>query len=102
MIVVYSAEALADLDEIWDWNSTHFGDDRADEYIDFLKVGIDALATTHGFGRRVRTATHLRYITIVKRRNRHGHVAVYSVIGTTVNLIHVFGTAQDWQQKLKP
>jgi plasmid stabilization system protein ParE len=100
LTVVYAATALKELDEIWDWNDEHYSSDHADKYIEFLERHIDALSTDHRQGKQVGSRPELSYILIRRKSKGHGHIAVYSVDKTQVNVFHVFHSAQDWQNKL--
>ena len=100
MTVVYAAKALKELDEIWDWNQQHYGSEHADQYIEFLERHIDALSTDHPRGKQVGSRPELSYILIRRKSGGHGHIAVYGVDETQVNVLHVFHSAQDWQTKL--
>ena len=42
----------------------------------------------------------LRYRIVRRRLRGHGHVLVYKFDQNEVRLLHVFHTAQDWDQKL--
>jgi plasmid stabilization system protein ParE len=98
--VVYAAAARNELDEIWDWNEKTYGRRHAANYIEFLDTQIESLGTEHLKGRSVGTRPDLRYLSIKLRQRGHGHVVVYSVDQQAVNILHVFHTAQDWQNRL--
>ena len=51
MIVDYTPEALANLDEIWDWNAERYGNVHADTYLEFLRNRTDRLSADHASGR---------------------------------------------------
>ena len=102
MTVVYSGEAVSDLAEIHGWNVRTFGNEHADEYVAFVKAEIDALAGHHSFGRPVPGRAGLQYAVVIRHRQRHGHIVVYTVAGDTLRIVHVFGSAQDWQGRLAP
>lgn len=100
LTVIYSATALGDLDEIWDWNAKTHGPGHAAQYIEFLEQHINALSRDYGTGQVVSARPDLRYL-IIRRKNRgHGHVAVYRFDDHTVSILHVFHTAQDWRNKV--
>ena len=92
--------AERDLDEIWDWNKKTYGIDHARRYVDLLQHQIDAVGAGYQNGVVVESHPDLRYIRLGKRKHGHGHVAVYRVDASVVNVVHVFHTAQDWQAKL--
>lgn len=83
--VSLSLRALASLEEIWEWNGRTYGADHADRYIEFLRTQTQNLATTYALGRPVPTRPSYRYVLIRRRRRQgHGHVAVYEVVGDSV------------------
>ena len=100
LVVVYSPEALDEIDEIAAWNQINYGDARAIQYIKFLTGHIDRLEANYPKGRKVDGRADLRYIQIRKRSKGHGHVALYTVDPGAVTIIHVFHTSQDWQSKI--
>ncbi|HEX4052955.1 MAG TPA: type II toxin-antitoxin system RelE/ParE family toxin [Tepidisphaeraceae bacterium] len=102
MIVDYTPEALANLDEIWDWNAERYGRIRADSYVEFLQRRTDRLSTEYARGRRIPANTKLRYRVIQRTKKRHGHIVVYEVNDDdVVRVLRYFHTAQDWQNKLQ-
>ena len=101
MIVDYTAEALANLDEIWDRNAEYYGRFHADSYIEFLRQRTGRLSTEHPSGKPVPTNPKLRYRVIQKKKKRHGHLVVYEVTDNdVVRILRYFHTAQDWQNRL--
>jgi plasmid stabilization system protein ParE len=101
MIVDYTPEALANLDEIWDWNAKRYGRVHADSYIEFLRKRTDRLSTDYASGKLVPTNPKLCYRVIQKRKRRHGHIVVYEVNDDDiVRVLRYFHIAQDWQNKL--
>jgi len=40
--IVYSAKALKQLDEIWNWNEERYNASHADQYVEFLERHINA------------------------------------------------------------
>ncbi len=100
MRVSLSRAALANLDEIGDWNARTYGPDHAHRYVALLRAETARLATLYFAGKPVPTRPKLSYITIRKHRRGHGHVAVYELIGEVVYVLHYYHTAQDWQTKL--
>jgi plasmid stabilization system protein ParE len=101
MIVDYTPEALANLDEIWDWNAGQYGRGHADSYIEFLRKRTDRLSTDYASGKRVPANPNLCYRVIQRKKKRHGHIVVYEVNDDDiVRILRYFHTAQDWQNKL--
>ncbi len=101
LTVIYAANALAELDEIWDWNEEFYSANHADQYVAFLQRHIDKLGEDHQRGQSLSFRSELRYIFIRRRSKGYGHVAVYRVDQERVNVLHVFHSAQDWRTKLK-
>lgn len=93
--MILSEEAEAEINEIWVYNAKRYGFDHAEEYVSFLRSRILALATEHGQGRPVSNRPELRQVTMRQGRRGYGHIAIYRVTATTVNVLHVFHTAQD-------
>jgi plasmid stabilization system protein ParE len=101
MIVDYTPESLANLDEIWDWNAEQYGRVHADSYVEFLRKRTDRLSTDYTSGKPVPTNPTLFYRVIQKKKKRHGHIVVYEVNDDdVVRILRYFHTAQDWQNKL--
>jgi len=94
-----SFEAQDELLNIWQYNARRDGTTRADRYDDFLRKGIDKLATNHKFAKVVEVMPELRYVTLKRRSKGDGHVIVFSV-GSAIDVLHVFHTKQDWPNKL--
>lgn len=100
LTVTYSRAALRELQEIWQWNADHYSPAHADAYLSFLQHRIDRLSREHDRGRPVGAGFDYRYITILRRPKSHGHIAVYNVDSETVQILHLFHTAQDWRNKI--
>ena len=73
---------------------------HADNYLAFLDGHINLLGETYAKGKTVENRPDLRYILIRRKSRGNGHLAVYTVEGKVVTVVHVFHTAQDWQAKL--
>jgi plasmid stabilization system protein ParE len=102
MIVDYTPEARADLEDIWDWNAKRYGREHADSYVAFLQLKTDLLFSQHARGRPVPINPNFRYRVIQKRTKRHGHIVVYEVIDNAiVRIVRFIHTAQNWQVELK-
>ena len=100
LTVVYAIKALRQLDEIWDWNEQTYGPEHADKYIEFLERHIDALNSEFERGKHVGAMPELRYVLIRRKSRGHGHLAVYKIKEEMVHVLHVFHSAQDWENKL--
>ena len=100
LAVVYAADALKELDAIWDWNEKTYGREHAAKYVGFLDLLIETLSTDHHKGIAISSHPELRYFPLKFSSRGHGHVAVYSIDQQSVNLLHIFHTAQDWQARL--
>jgi plasmid stabilization system protein ParE len=88
------------LDAIWDWNAAAHSREHAVSYLEFLLNHIEGLDVRHEQGNPVGRGTNLRYILIRRKSRGHGHVAVYRINAVTVDVLHDFHTAQNWQSKL--
>jgi plasmid stabilization system protein ParE len=101
VIVDYTPEALANLDEIWDWNAGRYGRVHADSYLQFLRKRTDRLLADPATGKFVPINPKLFYRVIQRKKKRHGHIVVYEVIDDkVVRILRYFHTAQDWQNDL--
>jgi plasmid stabilization system protein ParE len=97
LTIRYSPTAIAELDDIWRWNAERYSLPHADEYLQFLRGKIADLARNHAKGRALGSRPDLHYIVAKRRARGHGHVAVYTFNDEEVLILHVFHTAQDWQ-----
>jgi len=98
--VIYANNAIRELEVIADWNEKTYSRAHAKSYIAFLEQHIDALAKNHAKGRPVSSRPDLRYIEIRRKTGGYSHFAIYSVGDQAVNLLHVFHSSQDWENKL--
>ena len=98
--VGYADQALRELDAIADWNEQTYNRAHAKAYVRFLLRQIERLETDFEKSRPVSTRPDLRYILIQKRSKGYGHVAVFTYDHQAITIVHVFHTAQDWENKL--
>ncbi|MGD0540438.1 MAG: type II toxin-antitoxin system RelE/ParE family toxin [Tepidisphaeraceae bacterium] len=99
--MTFAPQALANLDEIWDWNAEQYGRAHANSYAEFLQRRTDRLSTDYAHGKPVPTNPKLYYRVIQRKKKRHGHIVVYEVNDDdVVRILRYFHTAQDWQNKL--
>jgi len=101
LTVILSPTALDELDDIWRWNADHYSVSHADDYLAYLNQSIGDLAENYVRGKAVSTRRDLHYVLIRHRSRRHGHVAVYNFDDREVHILHIFHTAQDWQNKVR-
>ena len=71
----------------------------ADDYRAFLISTIENLETVSG--RTVLEVPSMRYIRVRKKAKGHGHIVVFREAGEDLEVIFIFHTAQDWQNRLK-
>ena len=100
LAIIRSPAAIDELHQIWVWNVQNNGLARADAYAQFLADCIAKLAVDYAMGAPVQARPDLRYRIVRRRLRGHGHVLVYKFDQNQVRLLHVFHTAQDWDQKL--
>lgn len=74
----------------------------ADRYIASLRAKIASLAIDYDEGKSIEGRPDLRYLLMKRRNSGDGHLAVYSVYDAlaTIEILHVFHTKQDWENKL--
>jgi plasmid stabilization system protein ParE len=100
LTVIVSPTATAELAHIWRWNAACYSPDHADRYVDSLKRVIVGLARTYSLGKSIGIRPDLRYVLIRRKPKGHGHLVIYRFDEKTVDVLHIFHTAQDWQTKL--
>ena len=97
--VVITPQAQRDINRIWAYNCDEYGPDHADSYIGFLDRETAKLQTEYLKGKIPANYPEVRYRLIRKGRG-HGYVVIYDVVGSSVEVLHYYHTAQDWQGKL--
>ena len=100
LTVIFTVSARADWIAIWHWNATTRGVRRADSYMAFLEAEIMRLASNPELGIGVEEFPGLRRRVVKKRTRGYGHVVLYRVTGSHLEVVHVYHTAQDWQSGL--
>lgn len=100
LTVLVAPEAAAELSDIWCWNAERYSPEHADLYVDFLKQIILGLDRAYSNGKSVTTRPDLRYVLVRRKPKGYGHLVVYRAGEKTVDVLHVFHTAQDWQTML--
>lgn len=99
LTVVITPVAQRDLNQIWNYNCDTYDADHATNYIAFLTKETAKLRTEYLKGKPAPNHPRFRYRVIRKGRG-HGYVAIYKILETTVEVLHFYHTAQDWQGKL--
>ena len=98
--LIYSANSIDDLGEIWDWNAAQHGETHANQYLEFLKKHILRIVESKNPGKEVPTRDSFRYL-VIKRRNRgYGHIIIFQIEEESMLILHYYHTAQDWQTKI--
>jgi len=102
LTVAYSPVALAELEEIWEWNIERQCARQAREYRRFLLAEINELGASFDLGRLVTSRPYLRFVTIRWRTGGHGQVVVYRVgkEAAVVTIAYIFHTRKDWNSHL--
>ena len=99
----YSIKAQQEVDGIWNYNAkTYASADHANAYVDFLKMEIRKLVFEPEKGRIVSTNPKFRYLTMKLSTDGHGHIAIYRITKTAIQISRVLHTSQDWQSKVVP
>lgn len=91
--------ARKDIQKIWLWNAEHRTVREADAYEDFLLDEISKLAVDYEKGRHVPTAREFQFVTAKKSVRGNGHYIVYEVHESSVEILRLFHTRQDWQRR---
>jgi len=98
--VIVAPEAASDLAEIWRWNAERYSPDHADRYVDLLKQVIYGLDVAHLRGKPVARRPDLRFVLVRRKSRGYGHLVVFRINDVTVDVLHVFHSAQDWPTEL--
>ena len=99
LTVVVTPLAQRDLDQIWNYNCDTYEADHATDYVAFLAIQTAKLKTEYLQGKVAPNHPRFRYRLIRKGRG-HGYVAIYKILDSSVEVIHFYHTAQDWQSRL--
>ena len=97
--ITLTPRARRDLDGIWAWNAEDRSPDHADAYDSFLLQQIDKLQTDYPRGRPLDVAPECQYVTFKKSQRGHGHYVIYQVHENTVEILRLFHTRQDWENR---
>lgn len=100
MTLEYTASAIADLDHIWEWTAQQRGVESADAYIAYLRTETTKLIHFRSPGRPVPTRDSFRYALIRRRRQRYGHLVVFTIDGSTFRVLRYYHSSQDWQHTI--
>jgi plasmid stabilization system protein ParE len=101
--VKISPSANADLWEIWLANLERYQSvAQADGYVDFLKQGINLLASQSSEGRPLEGFPEYRFVTLKKSQRGHGHCVIFKVdlALRTVKVLRVLHTRMDIPARL--
>ncbi len=101
LTVIRSPAAIDELNDIWRWNAERYSLPHADEYLLYLTDSIADLSHDHLAGKTISARPNLRYILVRRRASGHGHVVAYRFDDKEVRILHIFHTAQDWENKLQ-
>jgi hypothetical protein len=74
---------------------------HATNYLAFLKRAVDALDRNYPKGKPVPGRPHLRYVHTRRRTGGYSHLAVDRVDENAVNVLHVFHSSEDWENKIE-
>lgn len=66
----------------------------------FIEADHLGLDRAYSNGKDVATRPDLLYVLVRRKPKGYGHLVVYRVGEKTVDVLHVFHTAQDWQTML--
>jgi len=104
LTVCLSPRAEDDLWAIWGDNLERYQDvHHADGYLDFLRTGINRLATEYGEGRPMAKYPEFKFVTLKKSRRGHGHFVIFRVSESEqiVKVLRVLHTRMDVEERLK-
>ncbi len=98
--ILYALEAQLDLNEIAVWNEERYGSEHAARYIDYLQSQIEERCQDSKKNHAVPALPGLQYVLVRRKSAAHGHIAIFRRDEHAINVVHVFHSAQDWQQRL--
>lgn len=98
--IEHTANALADLDQIWEWNADKRGVQHATQYIAFLLAETSKLASLPTPGFPVPTSQLFRYSLIRRRSHGQGHLVVFTVETDKLRVLRYLHTSQNWEETL--
>jgi plasmid stabilization system protein ParE len=87
--------------EISEWTETNFSPRQAEEYVAYLRNELASLAARHVHGKPVPGHPRLRYLSLKRQGDVHGHFVFFRVMPDSVEVTHIFHTAEDWPRKLR-
>jgi plasmid stabilization system protein ParE len=97
--ITLTPRAKADLNQIWAWNAKDKSPEKADAYDKFLIRQIHKLEMDYALGRPLNVAPECRYITVKKSKRGHGHHVIFQIHQNTVEILRIFHTRQDWENR---
>ena len=102
MRLCFSAEAKADLVQIWQATADRWSISQADNYREHLTTQIRALCDTPTLGRPVAGHPELRSMSFNRGRNRDGHLVVYRIdeAERQIVILRFFHTKQNWPEQI--
>lgn len=103
LTVVLSPAANDDLWEIWGDNVQQYKNaGHADAYLEFLRTGINRLATEYEDGKPIEGFPEFQYITLKRSRRGHGHYVIFKVdrAQQLVKVLRIYHTRMDVQGRL--
>ena len=100
LILLFTAQSIRDLAEIWDWNAITHGEIRAKAYVNFLRSETRKLTRFDAPGRVIPADPALRYHLIKRRSAGFGHVIIFWIEEEILHVFRYFHSSQDWESKL--
>jgi plasmid stabilization system protein ParE len=100
--VILSPRAVANLNEIFDYNLAKRGHRAAEAYAEFLESSIDLIPKRRQSDPEIKGRRHTFAHTMTRRSKRDGHVAIYRVdeAAATITVLAVFHTKQNWPEQI--
>jgi toxin ParE1/3/4 len=99
-VYVLSGAADLDLSEIYIHTIRLWDRDQAEDYLQFLKARMEALADDPALGDLVAGRPEIRtYLAkFSRRRSSHGHRIIYRQIAGGIRIIRILHTSMDWKR----
>jgi plasmid stabilization system protein ParE len=83
-----------------DWNEKFYDRDHAERYLKYLLDEIGVLCRDSKKGQRILALPELHFVLIRRGSSGYGHIIVYRRKVDAIEVLHVFHSSQNWQQKL--
>ncbi len=100
LAIIYSDTAKRELHQIWCWTYSTFSERQADRYENQIRSFIRSISQSSRSGTVFDSKRAIYYRCMKQKSNRYGHVIVYQIREESFQVLHIFHSAQNWQDEL--